>query len=176
LLSSIYTLNSFFWNFYQLVLFCFNPSNYVYKRHVVFQVKKNKIHACCCVWFFVTPWTIACQAPLPMGFPRQEYWSGLLPFPPLGDLHNPGIEPASPALTGGFFNWATWETLPSNVLKIFGIFISLLHAVCLTNSSTLLILSPKKTIFPQRQHPCTTLNILYKIIIYFTKTLPNKIA
>ena len=43
------------------------------------------------------PWTIAHQAPLPMGFPRQEYWSGL-PFPSLGDLPDPGIKLASPAL------------------------------------------------------------------------------
>ena len=43
----------------------------------------------------MTPWTIACQAPLPMGFSRQEYWSGL-PFSSLGDLPNPGIEPRSP--------------------------------------------------------------------------------
>ena len=46
---------------------------------------------------FATPWTIAYQAPLSMGFPRQEYWS-VLPFPSLGDLPDPGIEPASPAL------------------------------------------------------------------------------
>ena len=45
-----------------------------------------------------TPWTAACQAPLSMGFPRQEYWSGL-PFPPPGDLPNLGIELMSPALT-----------------------------------------------------------------------------
>ena len=44
----------------------------------------------------VTPWTVACQAPLSMGFSRQEYWSGL-PFPSPGDLPNPGIEPGSPA-------------------------------------------------------------------------------
>ena len=52
-----------------------------------------------------TPWTVAHQAPLSMGFPRQEYWGGL-PLPPLGDLLNPEIEPASPvasALEGGFF-------------------------------------------------------------------------
>ena len=48
-----------------------------------------------------TPWTVAPQAPLSMGFPRQEYWSGL-PFPTLGDLLDPGIQPASPAFTGGF--------------------------------------------------------------------------
>ena len=42
-------------------------------------------------------WAVACQAPLSLGFPRQEYWSGL-PFPSPGDLPNPGIEPRSPAL------------------------------------------------------------------------------
>ena len=45
----------------------------------------------------MTPWTVAHQAPLSMGFSRQEYWSGL-PFPSPGDLPNPGIEPGSPAL------------------------------------------------------------------------------
>ena len=44
---------------------------------------------------FVIPWTVACQAPLSVGFFRQEYCSGL-PFPPLWDLPNPGIELASP--------------------------------------------------------------------------------
>ena len=46
---------------------------------------------------FVTPWTVACQASLSMGFPRQEYWSGLL-FPSPGNLLDPGIKPMSPAL------------------------------------------------------------------------------
>ena len=45
---------------------------------------------------FVTPWTVAPQAPLAMEFPRQEYWSGL-PFPSPGDLPNSGMEPKSPA-------------------------------------------------------------------------------
>ena len=52
---------------------------------------------------FATPWTVACQAPLSMGFSRQEYWSGL-PFPSPGDLPNPGIKLAFPALVGGFFS------------------------------------------------------------------------
>ena len=43
------------------------------------------------------PWTAACQAPLSIGFSRQEYWSGL-PFPSPGDLPNPGIKARSPAL------------------------------------------------------------------------------
>ena len=47
------------------------------------------------VQLFATPWTVAYQAPPSMGFPRQEYWSGL-PFPSPGDLPNPGIKPGSP--------------------------------------------------------------------------------
>ena len=45
----------------------------------------------------VTPWTVVHQAPLSMGFSRHEYWSGL-PFPSLGDLPDPGVEPRSPGL------------------------------------------------------------------------------
>ena len=61
----------------------------------------------------MAPWTVARQALVSrLGFSRQEYWGGL-PFPPPGDLPNPGIEPtslASPALAGGFFTTsATWE-------------------------------------------------------------------
>ena len=55
--------------------------------------------------YFVTPWTVAREIPLAMGFSRQKYWSGL-PFPPPGDL-SPGIEHATPAnlscIAGGFF-------------------------------------------------------------------------
>ena len=58
-----------------------------------------------CVQLFATPWTVAYQAPLSMGFSRQEYWNGL-PCPPPGDLPKPGTEPmslTSPALAGKFF-------------------------------------------------------------------------
>jgi len=48
------------------------------------------------VQLFVTPWTVAHQVPLSMEFSKQEYWSEL-PFPPPGDLPDPGIEPTSPA-------------------------------------------------------------------------------
>ena len=54
------------------------------------------------VWLFATPWTVALQAPLSMGFPRQEYWSGL-PFPSPWDLPHSGIKPGSPALQAGSF-------------------------------------------------------------------------
>ena len=74
-------------------------------------------HACVLSHFghvqhFATPWTVALQASLSMGFSRQEYWSGLLCLPP-GDLPDTGIELVSlrsPALASGFFTIsATWE-------------------------------------------------------------------
>ena len=60
----------------------------------------------CRVQLFETPWTVACQASLSMEFSLQECWSGL-PFPPPGDLPDPGFKPTSPAslaLAGRFFN------------------------------------------------------------------------
>ena len=69
-------------------------------------------------WMFVTLWPLAYQAPLSMGFSRQEYWSGL-PCPPSGYLPNLGLEPmslASPALAGGLF---TAETLGKPNRKFF---------------------------------------------------------
>ena len=69
-----------------------------------------------CLQLFVTPWTAARQAPLSMGFPRQEYRSGL-PRPPPGDLPDPEIKLKSlmsPALAGRFLTTsATWEGLPT---------------------------------------------------------------
>ena len=58
---------------------------------------KVKVKSLSCVRLFVTPWTVAYQVPLSMGFFRQEYRSGL-PFPSPGDLPNPGIEPRSSTL------------------------------------------------------------------------------
>ena len=68
------------------------------------------------VQLFATSWTIAHQAPLSEGFPRPRIleWVGL-PFPPLGDLPDPGVEPVSPALAGKFF---TTETAGKPVLEI----------------------------------------------------------
>ena len=57
---------------------------------------KAKVKLLSRVRFFATPWTVAYQAPLSMGFSRQEYWSGV-PLPSPGDLTDPGIEPQSPA-------------------------------------------------------------------------------
>ena len=71
----------------------------------------------CCfgrVQLFSTPLTVACEAPLSMGFSRQEYWSGL-PCPPPGDLPDPEIEPVSlmsPVLAREFFTTtSTWKAL-----------------------------------------------------------------
>ena len=65
-------------------------------------IREESVCVCVCeslshVRLFVTPWTIACQAPLSMAFSNQEYWSGL-PFPSPEDLPSPGIKPGSPAL------------------------------------------------------------------------------
>ena len=93
------------------------------------------------VHLFMTPWTVAHQAPLSMWISRQEYWSGL-PFPSPGDLPDPGIEPeslVSPALAGGFFTTEPpgkpplSEGLCSNIwVKIF------LFLTCLSTSKEIL--------------------------------------
>ena len=72
-----------------------------------------------CVWLFATLWTVAHQAPLSMGFSRQEYWNAL-PFPPPGDLPKPGIQPTSlvsPALAGGFFTTSTTREVSQDPFK-----------------------------------------------------------
>ena len=74
---------------------------------------ENNIYMYVCVLshvqLFVTSWTTAHQAPLSMGFSSEVYWSRV-PFPPPGDLPDPGIKPESSELAGGFFiTWATWE-------------------------------------------------------------------
>ena len=116
-----------------------------------------------CVQPLVTPRTIARQAPLPMGFSRQEYWSGL-PCPPPGNLPHPGIKPMclmSPAVAGGFFTTgATSRPLVS---------VHWLHRLgsrsmdcCLSCISCLLILlfafhSPASPIFPPPMFSLPTL-------------------
>ena len=68
------------------------------------------------VQLFVTLWTVAHQAPLSLGFSRQEYWSGL-PCPPPGDLLDPGVKPMSlmsPAMAGGLFTPST-PGKPNNI-------------------------------------------------------------
>ena len=79
------------------------------------------LNRCSRVRLFATPWTVACQAPLSMGFSRQEYWSGL-PCPRPGDLPDPGIESASPSLAGGFFTSSTtWEAQSNTTYLWFGL-------------------------------------------------------
>ena len=77
-----------------------------------------------CVQLFVTLWTVAHQAPLPMGFSRQEYWRGLTCFLP-GDLLHPGIQPASLSslvLAGGFFKLVP-PGKPSRVYMLIQLFL-----------------------------------------------------
>ena len=77
--------------FQKNIYFCF--INYA----KAFDSVKVKVKSLSRVRLFATPRTLTYQAPWSMGFPRQEYWSGL-PFPSPGDLPNPGIEPKSPTL------------------------------------------------------------------------------
>ena len=76
--------------FYLLFFFFKNISLFGYVRSYLWCVSVLSR-----VQLFVTPWTIACQAPLSLGFSKQGYWSGL-PFPLPRDLPNPGIKPTSP--------------------------------------------------------------------------------
>ena len=66
----------------------------------------------------VTPWTVACQAPLSLEFSRQEYWSGL-PFPSPGDLPDAGTEPRSPALQENSLPSETLHYLNNSVTNVF---------------------------------------------------------
>ena len=85
------------------ILFPYDSSGFVVTKSPNRQAKCQLLSR---VWLFATPWTVAHQAPLSMGFPRQECWSGWpLLFP--GDLPDPGIEPGSPAL------WV--DSLPSEL-------------------------------------------------------------
>ena len=93
---------------------------------------KVKVKSLSHAQLFATAWTVACQAPLSMGFSRKEYWSGL-PFPSPGDLPNPGIEPRSPALQADALSLAfyfykcislyenIWEKAISNYLIVFSV-------------------------------------------------------
>ena len=78
------------------------------------EVKWSEVKSLSLVWLFTTSWTVAYQAPLSMGFARQEYWSAL-PFPSPGDLPDPGIEIRVPCLAGKFF---TTEPLGNQILII----------------------------------------------------------
>ena len=79
------------------------------------------LHCCCCLVTksFATPWTVACQAPLFMGFPRQEYWGGL-PLPSPGDLPNQGIKPTVSCIGRQvFFCFFFFNTEPSGKPKYY---------------------------------------------------------
>ena len=67
------------------------------EKNLLAMQEKVKVKSLSRVRLFATPWTVAYQAPLSMGFSRQQYWSGL-PFPSPGDLPDPEIEPGSLAL------------------------------------------------------------------------------
>ena len=91
---------------YKIHIYVYEWLYYTPETNITLQINYTSIktlqlsvHVCMpscfsCVQLFETPWTVAHQAPLSMGFSRQAYWSGLL-WPPPGDLPDPGIEPES---------------------------------------------------------------------------------
>ena len=101
----------------------------------------------------MTPGTIAYQAPVSMGFPRQEYWSGL-PFPFPGVFPDPGIKAMSPALAGGllllllFYQWVTREAL-----LLYFYFVFMQHLVLFSIPSF-------KSFFSWLAWPCFLLSLL----------------
>ena len=82
--------------------FTFSDLRNTFQCLLYYKVISCAVHGCCHVRLFVIPWTEVRQAPLSMGFSRQEYWSRLS-FPSPGDLPDPGIEPVPPTLAGEFF-------------------------------------------------------------------------
>ena len=86
--------------FSQLSWLALEPYFCIFIKVAPLIVTRACVRACSVVSDSATPWTVACQAALSLGFSRQEYWSGL-PCPPPGDLPDPGIKPASPALQAG---------------------------------------------------------------------------
>ena len=138
-------------------------------RSLTISQKEKKEKPLSRVWLFATPWTVAYQAPLSMGFSRQECWSGL-PFPSSGDLPNPGIKPGSPALQA--------DTLPSEppgkpqiFLKylfipkylLIWIFLHFFGLVLKRNNLTLILLKPPPKWFLELW---LTLHFLSSLYIY----------
>ena len=79
------------------ILSIVNQPSDTYDIHGILFINSLIVQSLSCVRLFVTPWTVAHQAPPSMGFSSQQYWSGLS-FPSPGDLPDPGIEPRSPDL------------------------------------------------------------------------------
>ena len=109
------------------------------------------------VRLFATPWTVAYQAPPPVGFSRQEYWSGLL-FPSPGDLPNSGIEPGSPTLQA--------DALPSEPPGILLYNFPFVYYLCLVVISKLILASKKmnqEVFYSISEKDCVELAVNYSL-------------
>ena len=131
----------------------------------VFQNTNYCVCVCMCilsrVQLFAAPWTVACQASLSMGFFWQVCWSGL-PFPPPGDISDPGLETSSlpsPSLAGGFFTTtATWGA--PNFQRCLLPSYSPCHKSCTKTSSSQAYFAMTTTlIFTPFNSPCTLLQV-----------------
>ena len=115
------------------------------------------------VQLFATSWAVASQVPLSMGFSRQEYWSGL-PFHSPGNLPEPGIEPASPALAGWFFFFFFFFTTepPGNHLDLYCYGISLFNFILTQSEENATMFSPYLSTHTQFWSYMDHSNIWYK--------------
>ena len=98
------------------------------------EVTQVKVKLLSRVQLFLTPWTVAYQAPVSMGFSRQEYWSGL-PFPSPGDLPNSGIKPESPTLQADALT-SEPPGMPSAYLRLLIFLPAVLIPACASSSLT----------------------------------------
>ena len=115
------------------------------------------------VWLFLTLWMVVCQASLSMGFYRQEYWNGL-PYPPPGDLSDPGIERAtlmSPALASSFLFCFFLPLAPSGKLLTQHRDYQLLENKTIPCSYKDWITWPFKRIFPTNAHASSSGTLLH---------------
>ena len=121
---------------------------------------------CCCCCCFATPWNVAHQAPLFMGFPRQEYWSGL-PSPSPADLCDPVIKPSSPALAESSLTTSSVQSL-SRVLLLATPWIAALQAsLSITNSQSSLRLMSIESVMPSSHL------ILFRPLLLLPPILPS---
>jgi len=125
-----------------------------------FELSLSCLVAKLCLTLFVTPWTVDHQAPLCTWFSRQKYWGGL-PFPSPGDLPNPGIEPVSPLLTGGFF---TSEPLEKPTLSWCWIFVVWMNAICNLVTFKMFCISGRK------------IHLFFPMVVWYSWVVLNKLS
>ena len=122
-----------------------------------------------CLTILWSSWTVAHQAPLSMGFPRQEYWS-VLPFPSPGDLPDPGIKSASPALQAGYLLQHHWGSPQCDVVQSLSHvqhFVTPRTAECQASLSFTIYTKSQKLCAQGQIHPITCFHMAWQVRKFF---------